>query len=242
MMFFLYITTTALAEEVKVAVAANFIAPMEEISREFTKDTGYDVQLTSGASGKFYSQIKNGAPFQILLSADQDKPIALANEGLGVQGTRFTYAIGKLVLWSANSSLIDRHAAVLTSDKFHKIAIANPQLAPYGAAAIETLSALKLLSKIEPKMVIGESIGQTYQFVSSGNAELGFIALSQITKSNKIISGSAWVVPEKYYTPIRQDAILLTAGKDSIPARQLLLFLQSPKAKTIIRSYGYSIN
>lgn len=237
-----FISSTCLADEIKVAVAANFASPMEEIAREFTKRTGHDVSLSNGASGKFYAQIKNGAPFQILLSADQEKPAALESEGLAVQGTRYTYAIGKLALWSAHPSLIDAKGKVLESARFNRLALANPKVAPYGEAAIEALTALNLKNQLELKFVTGENIGQTYQFVDSGNAELGFVALSQITRDNKLVKGSMWQVPDKLYTPIRQDAVLLVNGKDSAAARQLLAFLRSETAIRIIKSYGYGVN
>lgn len=231
----------AQADEVQVAVAANFVTPLEEISTAFYKATGHQLKVSSGASGKFYAQIKNGAPFQVFLSADEEKPIQLEKDGLAVIGTRFTYAIGKLVLWSANSTIVDAKGQVLNSGTFNKLAIANPKLAPYGEAAIETLTALKLKDKLEPKFVMGENISQTYQFVVSGNAELGFVALSQVTKNNRLTSGSGWIVPEKLYSPIKQDAVLLTTGKDNEAARQLMAFLKSERALEIIRSYGYGV-
>lgn len=230
------------AEEIKVAVAANFAAPMEEIAKAFTKRTGHEISLSNGASGKFYAQIKNGAPFQILLSADQEKPAALESEGFAVQGTRYTYAVGKLALWSANSSFVDTKGKVLERNRFNKLAIANPKIAPYGEAAIETLRALKLMTLLENKLVVGENIGQTYQFVESGNAEIGFVALSQIAKNNKLISGSMWLIPENLYAPIKQDAVLLISGKNSTASRELLVFLKSDTAMRIIKSYGYGVN
>lgn len=231
-----------MADDVNVAIAANFAAPMEEIAQAFHKTTGHQLKISTGASGKFYAQIRNGAPFQVFLSADEEKPAQLEKEGLAVQGSRFTYAIGKLVLWSANPNMVDVKAKVLESNRFNKIAIANPKTAPYGEAAIETLTALNLMPQLEPKFVMGENIGQTYQFVDSGNAELGFIALSQVTKNNQLSSGSLWLVPEQLYAPIRQDAVLLVKGQDSSAARQLMAFLKSDAARRIIKSYGYGIN
>ena len=231
----------ALADDVPVAVAANFAAPMEEIAQAFNKATGHQLKIATGASGKFYAQIRNGAPFQVFLSADQEKPEQLEKDGLAVQGSRFTYAIGKLVLWSADPKLVDNQGKVLESGQFNKIAIANPKLAPYGEAAIETLAALKLKTRLEPKFVMGENISQTHQFVASGNAELGFVALSQVSRNNQLTSGSMWRVPEKYYAPIKQDAILLVTGKDSAAARQLLAFLKSEPALRIIQSFGYGV-
>ena len=232
----------ALADDINVAVAANFAAPMEEIAQAFNKATGHQLKISAGASGKFYAQIRNGAPFQVFLSADDEKPARLEKDGLAVPGSRFTYAIGKLVLWSANPNLVDANGKILESYRFNKLAIANPKTAPYGAAAIETLSALKLKSRLEPKFVMGENISQTYQFVDSGNAQIGFIALSQVTRNNQLRSGSLWLVPEQLYAPIRQDAVLLVAGQDSVAARQLLFFLKSDTALRIIKSYGYGID
>ena len=232
---------SAKADEVQVAVAANFSAPIEEIAIAFNKATGHQLKISTGASGKFYAQIKNGAPFQVFLSADEEKPAQLEKDGLAVQGSRFTYAIGKLVLWSADSAVVDVKGKVLERNQFNKIAIANPKTAPYGEAAMETLAALNLKSLIEPKIVMGENISQTYQFVATGNASIGFVALSQITKDNKLTGGSAWVVPEKLYSPINQDAVLLVNGKDSAAARQLLTFLKGDEALKVIKSYGYGV-
>jgi molybdate transport system substrate-binding protein len=231
-----------LADEVQVAVAANFTAPIDEIGKAFNKATGHQLKVSTGASGKFYAQIKNGAPFQVFLSADEEKPAQLEKDGLAVQGSRFTYAIGKLVLWSADPAVVDAKGQVLVKNQFNKLAIANPKTAPYGEAAMEALGALNLKSLLEPKMVMGENISQTYQFVATGNAEIGFVALSQVTKENKITSGSAWVVPEKLYSPIRQDAVLLVNGKDSAAARQFLIFLKGAEATKVIKSYGYGVN
>ena len=231
----------AMAAEVNVAVAANFTAPMKQIVAEFEKETGHKAVLSFGASGKFYAQIKNGAPFQLLLSADDEKPIQLVKDGLGVADSRFTYAIGTLVLWSPKAGFVDAKGDVLSKGLYNKLAIANPKLAPYGVAAMEVLTKQGLLSAITPKFVQGENISQTFQFVSTGNAELGFIALSQVMKDGKITSGSAWIVPGKRHTPIRQDAVLLSNGKDNAAARALLGYLKSEKAKKIIRTYGYEI-
>jgi molybdate transport system substrate-binding protein len=176
----LFAAHAALADEVQVAVAANFTTPMQRIAAEFEKDTGHKAQLSFGATGKFYAQIKNGAPFQVLLSADDETPAKLVGEGLAVQGSRFTYAIGKLVLWSAKPGYVDDKGEVLKKGQFHKLALANPKLAPYGAAAMEVLGKLGVLGAVQPKFVLGENIAQTWQFVGTGNAELGFVALSQV--------------------------------------------------------------
>lgn len=231
----------AMAAEVNVAVAANFTAPMKQIVAEFEKETGHKAVLSFGSSGKFYAQIKNGAPFQLLLSADDEKPIQLVKDGLGVGDSRFTYAVGTLVLWSPKAGFVDAKGDVLGKGLYNKLAIANPKLAPYGVAAMEVLTKQGLLSAVTPKFVQGENISQTFQFVSSGNAELGFIALSQVMKDGKITSGSAWIVPGRLHTPIRQDAVLLSSGKDNAAARALLGYLKSDKAKKIIRAYGYEI-
>lgn len=230
-----------LADDVQVAVAANFNAPIEEIGKAFNKATGHQLKVSTGSSGKFYAQIKNGAPFQVFLSADEEKPALLEKDGLAVQGSRFTYAIGKLVLWSADPAVVDAKGQILMKNQFNKLAIANPKTAPYGEAAMETLGALKIKSLLEPKLVMGENIGQTYQFVATGNAEIGFVALSQVTRENKITSGSAWVVPEKLYSPIKQDAVLLVNGKDSPAARLLMTFLRSEDTLNVIKSYGYGV-
>ncbi len=231
----------AMAAEVNVAVAANFTAPMKQIAAEFLKDTGHSATLAFGSSGKFYAQIKNGAPFQLFFSADDNKPAQLEKDGLTVADSRFTYAVGTLVLWSAKPGLVDPRGEVLSKGSFNKIAIANPKLAPYGTAAIEVLTKQGMLTTLQPKFVQGENIAQTFQFVSTGNAELGFVALSQVMKNGKITTGSAWVVPGKLHSPIRQDAVLLATGKDNAAAKALMVYLKTEKAKAIIRSYGYEI-
>ena len=237
----LLLSATSHAAEVSVAVAANFTAPMNAIAAEFTKDTGHIAKPAFGATGKFYAQIKNGAPFQMLLSADDETPAKLVQEGLAESGSRFTYAIGTLVLWSAQPGFIDAKAEVLKKGHFNKLALANPKLAPYGKAAVEVLTGMGLLDALTPKFVQGENIAQTFQFASTGNAELGFVALSQVMKDGKIGSGSAWLVPAKLHTPIRQDAVILAAGKGNTAAEALMKYLKSDKAKVIIKSYGYEI-
>jgi molybdate transport system substrate-binding protein len=231
----------AQAEELQVAVASNFTEPMKAIAAEFEKDTGHRVKLSSGATSKFYAQIKNGAPYHLLLSADDTTPEKLEIEGLALPGTRTTYAIGTLVLWSTKTDLVDLGAAILAKGKFTHLAIANPKLAPYGAAALETLDNLGRTAELQPKLVYGENIAQTYQFISSGNAELGFVALSQIMKQGRIEKGSAWIVPDHLYSPIRQDAVILASGRDNPAAEALLRYLKTPKAAAIIRSFGYKL-
>ncbi len=231
----------ARADEVLVAVAANFTAPMKAITAEFEKATGHKVHLSFGASGKFYAQIKNGAPFQVLLSADEAIPVKLEQEGLTVPGSRFTYAVGTLVLWSARPDFVDDKGAVLSQGAFSHLSVANPKLAPYGAAAMETLDKLGLATTLQAKFVVGENIAQTYQFVTSGNAELGFVALSQVMKDGRIAGGSAWIVPVGMHRPIRQDAVILASGRENAAAAALLRFLREPGAVAIIRSYGYRL-
>lgn len=229
------------AGEVTVAVAANFTAPMQKIAKAFEQDTGHKAQLAFGATGKFYAQIKNGAPFGVLLSADDETPARLEKEGLAVAGTRFTYASGRLALWSKQANLVDDKGDVLRSSRFEKLAIADPKLAPYGAAAMEVIQKLGVQANVTRRLVQGESIGQTYQFVSTENAQLGFVALSQISVDGRISQGSAWVVPPSMHTPLKQDAVLLIAGKDNAAAHALLKYLQGETAKTVIQSYGYAL-
>lgn len=229
------------AAEVSVAVAANFAAPMQRLAATFEKDTGHKATVAIGSTGKFYAQIKNGAPFQVLLSADDDTPARLEREGLGVAGTRFTYAIGRLVLWSRQPGLVDDKGDVLRSGKFERIALADPKLAPYGAAAVQVLMGRGLMSSLAPKFVQGENIAQTYQFVATGNAELGFVAMAQVYADGKLTQGSAWMVPASLHTPIRQDAVLLNAGKGNTAAAALMAYLRTDKARAIIRSFGYEL-
>lgn len=231
----------AQADEVSVAVAANFTAPMQKIAAEFEKDTGHKVATSFGATGKFYAQIKNGAPFEVLLAADDDTPARLVKENAALAGSQFTYAIGKLVLWSAKPAVVDGAGEVLKHAGFTHLAMANPKLAPYGAAAVETMKAMGVYDNLQPKIVTGDSIAQTYQFISSGNAVLGFVALSQVLKDGKI-DGSAWVVPAKLYTPIRQDAVILNKGKGKPAAEALLKYLKGDKAKAVIQSFGYELS
>ena len=232
---------SAHADEVQVAVAANFTAPMQQIAAGFEKVTGHKAALSFGATGKFYAQIVNGAPFEVFLAADDETPARLEKEGHAVAGSRFTYAIGKLVLWSANPDLVDAKGDVLKTGSFKHIALANPKTAPYGAAAIEAMTKLGVLARLEPFFVQGENISQAHQFISTGAAELGFIALSQVFKEGKVTGGSMWAVPASLYQPILQDAVLLAKGKDKAAAAALLSYLKGEKARAIIRSYGYEL-
>ncbi|QMV74510.1 molybdate ABC transporter substrate-binding protein [Comamonas piscis] len=237
---FAALAASAHADEVSVAVAANFTAPMQKIAVEFEKDSGHKAVLSFGATGKFYAQINNGAPFGILLAADDTTPAKLAQEGKAVADSRFTYAIGQLVLWSKQAGYVDDKGAVLKTGDYRHIAIANPKLAPYGLAAMETLKNLGLTDQVTPKVVQGENIGQTYQFAASGNAQLGFVALSQVMEDGKLREGSAWIVPSSMHEPIRQDAIILNTAKDSAAAKALMDYLKGDKARAIIKSYGYA--
>lgn len=240
-LFALCATQFAHADEVQVAVAANFSAPMKVIAAQFERDTGHKVQASYGATGKFYAQIQNGAPFEILLAADDETPAKLEKEGAAVAGTRFTYAIGKLVLWSAQPGLVDAKGEVLARGNFAHLALANPKLAPYGAAAVEVLNKLKLHDALAPKFVQGENIAQTHQFVVSGAASLGFVAMSQVFEGGKLKSGSAWLIPGTMHAPIRQDALMLARGKGKLAAEAFIAFLKSGKAQAVIRSYGYDL-
>ncbi len=234
-------TQFANADQVQVAVAANFTAPMKVIAAQFERDTGHKVQASYGATGKFYAQIQNGAPFEILLAADDETPAKLEKEGAAVAGTRFTYAIGKLVLWSAQPGLVDAKGEVLAHGNFAHLALANPKLAPYGAAAVEVLNKLKLQDALAPKFVQGENIAQTHQFVVSGAASLGFVAMSQVFEGGKLKSGSAWLIPGAMHAPIRQDALMLPRGKGKLAAEAFMAYLKSGKTQAVIRSYGYDL-
>ena len=229
------------AETTIVAVAANFTKPMTDIADVFEKTTGHSAKLAFGSSGKFVAQIKNGAPFEVFLAADDKNPTVLQKEGFAVANSNFTYSIGKLVLWSATANLVDNQGEILSKGGFKHIAFADPKLAPYGVAATEVLKNQNLLDKLKPLFVQGENINQTYQFISTGNAELGFVALSQVMDNGKITSGSAWIIPETLYTPIHQDAVLLKKGEANPAALALLQFLKSPEAKAIISKYGYGL-
>jgi molybdate transport system substrate-binding protein len=235
------VTVSATADEVRVAVAANFTAPMQRIAAQFEKDTGHKAIVTFGATGKFYAHIKNGAPFDVFLSADTETPARLEKEGDAVAGSRFTYAIGKLVLWSAKSGVVDDKGEVLGKGNFEHISIANPRLAPYGAAAIEAITALGLLDRLQPKFVMAENIAQAFQFAYTGNAPLGFVAMSQVFEDGKLKSGSVWIVPGKLYNPIRQDAIVLNKAKGNPAADALIKYLQSDEARSVIKSFGYAL-
>jgi molybdate transport system substrate-binding protein len=229
------------AEEISVAVAANFTAPAKEIAAGFEKETGHNVTLAFGSTGAFYAQIRNGAPFEVLLSADDETPAKLVHEGAALAASRFTYATGRLVLWSAKPGYVDDKGDVLKKGDFKRLSIANPKVAPYGAAAMEVLNALKLLEAVQARLVQGQNIAQTHQFVATGNAELGFVALAQVMKEGRIAEGSGWVVPSSLHQPIRQDAVILDKGKGKAAADAWIRYLKSDKARAIIKSYGYEI-
>lgn len=229
------------AAETQVAVAANFAEPIKAVAAVLEKTTGHTLRITVGATGGLYAQIKNGAPFDVLLAADTRTPEQLEADGLAQSGSRFTYATGKLVLWSADPARVDARGAVLKGDGFRKLAIANPKTAPYGAAAVEVINKLGLSAALTPKLVQGESIGQTYNFAFTGNAEIAFVAMSQVLDGGRLKSGSMWVVPQNLYAPIRQDAVLLKRAANNEAAQALMKLLQSPNIKDLIRSYGYDI-
>ena len=229
--------TSAFAGSTNVAVAANFTEPVKEIAAVFKAKTGHELVLSFGASGQFYTQITQDAPFEVFLSADSARPKKLAEEGLGVKDSVFTYAIGKLVLWSKSPGVVTGEDT-LKQAKFAKVSICNPAAAPYGAAAVETMQALKVDAELKPKLVEGANITQAYQFVQTGNAEVGFVALSQVIGDKE---GSRWLVPQKLYKPITQDAVLLKKGETNAAAKAFVDFLKGPKARAIIEKYGYEV-
>ena len=228
----------ARAAETQVAVAANFTEPAKEIAEAFRAATGHTAVLSFGASGQFYAQIAHGAPFEVFLSADAERPAKAEQDGLGVRGTRVTYAIGRLVLFSKTPGLVDPAGAVLAGGRFDKLAIADPTTAPYGVAAVQTLRKLRLYDRLRPKLIMGGSLNQTYQFVESGAAELGFVALSQVIN---VQGGSRWPVPASDHEPIVQQAVLLQPGRTNAAAKAFLAFLRSPAAVAIVRAYGYEV-
>ena len=228
----------ATAAQTNVAVAANFTEAAKEIAAAFKAKTGDDAVLSFGATGQLYTQITQAAPFEILLSADDERPRKAVADGLAVAGSPFTYAIGKLVLWSKSPGLV-KGEDTLKDATFSKLSICNPQAAPYGEAAVETMRSLKLEDALKPKLVMGANISQAFQFVDSGNAELGFVALSQLTGKSE---GSRWLVPQELYKPIRQDAVLLNKGANNPAAVGFLQFLKGPEAHAIIEKYGYAFS
>jgi molybdate transport system substrate-binding protein len=232
-----FVAGPASAAQVNVAVAANFTEPAKEIAASFKQKTGHEAVLSFGASGQFYNQIVQDAPFGIMLSADDGRPKKLVSDGLGVADSRFTYAVGKLVLWSKTADLV-KGEATLKSGSFAKVSIANPTAAPYGAAAVETMKSLGVYDALQAKIVQGNSIAQAFQFVDTGNAELGFVALSQLAGNS---SGSRWLVPQNLYKPILQDAVLLKKGADNAAATAFMAYLKGPEARAVIEKYGYGL-
>lgn len=229
------------AGEVKVAVASNFYKPMLQLAAEFEQATGNKVTLSAGSTGALYAQIKNGAPFELFLAADQRRPEALESEQLAINGSRFTYAQGQLAFWSKQSGYNTQQDFINAVSSVEHIAIASPKNAPYGAAAIDTMEKLGVYEKAKSKIVEGNNIGQTYQYVSSASVACGFVALSQVYQNGKITEGSAWLVPDSLHRPLKQDAVLLKQGEGNAVAQSLLAFLQSEAAKQTIRSFGYKI-
>jgi molybdate transport system substrate-binding protein len=234
----LFLPSYALADTIRVAVASNFSEPIKAIAARYESHTGHRLLLVFGSTGKHYAQIKNGAPFELFLAADTSRPQLLEKQRIAIDGSRFTYARGRLVLWSPSNNYVDNKGIVLDSGEYRHLAIANPKLAPYGKAAQEVLESRGLWENLQRRMVRGESIGQTYQFVRSGNAELGFVAYSQINRPNHITTGSYWVIPQTLYKPIEQQAVLL---KENIVARDFMSFLQTQEVKTLIKRYGYGV-
>lgn len=235
-------TINASAAEINVAVAANFSAPMKEIGVIYEKESGNKLLVSYGGSGTFYTQIKNGAPYQIFFSADQNTPKKLAEESFGIKDTVHTYAVGKLILWSARPDFVQNNKDFLLSKKIRRIAIADPRLAPYGLAAYQTLTKWDILDAVKSKLVTGDNVGKAFQYAKTENAQVGFIALSQVQKEGKLISGSGWVIPSDLYEPIKQDYIVLNSGKNNKTVDDFLKFMNnSQKVKAIIQSYGYSL-
>lgn len=241
LMLTVLVHASAFAAEAQVAVAANFAEPIKAIGAVLERTTGHTIKVTLGATGKLYAQIKNGAPFDVLLSADTATPEKLEKEGLGQPASRFTYATGKLVLWSTDAKRVDAKGEVLKAANLGKVSYANPKVAPYGAATVQVIDKLGLTAALTPKLVQGESIGQAFTFASTGNADVGFVALSQVLEGGKLKSGSMWVVPQNLYDPIRQDAVVMQKSASNEAAQALMNLLKSPNIKDLIRSYGYAL-
>lgn len=233
---FLLMSAETFAEQLRVAVASNFIPPARALGELYEKQTGHKVTLIPGSTGKHYAQIVQGAPFQVFLAADAERPQLLEARGLTLAGSRFTYARGRLVLWSPRADLVDSEGEILAQDEFRHLALANPRLAPYGEAAQAVLEAHGLWQPLQGKLVRGESIGQTYQFVASGNAELGFVAYSQVYMPGQSFEGSVWKIPADLYPPIEQQAVLL---EDTEAARGFLELVASAEGRKLIREFGY---
>lgn len=242
MFFFQILLSPAVAEEIRAAVATNFLATFKQIATQFEQDTGHVVVISPGSSGKLYAQIQNGAPFDIFFSADGHRPKLLEREGLAVKGSRFTYAIGRLTLWSPDPKLVNEDGKfVLSNLNFEHLAIANPKTAPYGQAVVQTIKALGLWEQVKDRLVQGENIGQTFQFVFSQNAQLGFVALSQVLDPKINGTGSRWDVPEDFHNPLQQQVVLLIKGRTNEAARAFLSYVKEPKAQEIIKRFRYGL-
>ena len=235
------VSLPAQAGEVSVAVASNFSAALDQIIRKFESASGHHVLVSSGSTGKLYAQVVNGAPFDIFLSADSERPILMESEKLAVAGSRYTYAIGRLVLWSPKTGLVDGNGRILRQGQFQHLAMANPKTAPYGTAAMQTLESMGLMKSLQTRVVQGGDIAQTYQFVATGNAELGFVSLAQIKAADQKSQGSYWLVPQSLHKPIAQQAVLLEKGRNNSAARDFLVFLKGNEARAIIETNGYAI-
>lgn len=242
-MFFFYVClATAMAEEVRVAVASNFLSTLNEIITHFEKDTGHTVLVSAGSSGKLYAQIKHGAPFELFFSADVNRPKLLEEEGLAVQGSRFTYSVGRLTLWSPDPDMVKGEGKiVLAHGTFEHLAIANPKTAPYGLAAEQTLKKLGFWESLKHRLVRGENIGQTFQFVFSKNAQLGFVSLSQVLDPKINGRGSRWDVPATFHDPLEQEAVLLMTGQHHAAAQAFLEYVKGGTSRAIIERFGYGV-
>lgn len=240
-LLFSLVNTPVVAAEVSAAVAANFAVPMERIAALFHKENGHTVKLSLGASGKLYTQIKGGAPFDVFLSADEELPKRLLQEGQAVTGTRFVYATGRLVLWSVQPGLVDEKGAVLNSGKFERLAYANPVVSPYGIATREALTKLTMWNAMQKKLKKGDDVTQAYQLGANESADMAFVALSQVMRDGKVATGSWWLVPAELHNPIRQSAVLLSGSKEEAAAQALLAFMKSEKAKAVMRGFGYEL-
>ncbi|MGE3608292.1 MAG: molybdate ABC transporter substrate-binding protein [Bacteriovoracaceae bacterium] len=240
LIFLFFLFSNTYASEFHIAVASNFSAPMEVLMKVFSEKTGHKVLTSYGSTAKLYAQILNDAPFEVFLSADKTHALKLIEEKRAIEKTKYTYAVGKIILWSPTAGAIDPNGEILSKKNFKHLSLANPKLAPYGEAARQVLEKKNLWKALDQKIILGESIAQAFQFVSSGNAELGFVAYSQIIKDGKT-QGSYWMIPQTLYSPLYQEAVLLKKGEHSVAAKEFLSFLQSEKAKTIIKKFGYEM-
>lgn len=238
----LFLAGPAAGEQAVVAVAANFSEVAERLAKDFERASGHKLTFVAGSTGKLYAQIYNGAPFDVFLAADQESTARLEKDGLAAAGSRFTYATGRLTLWSREPGRIGRDgAATLRQGSFRRLAIANPALAPYGAGAQQTLESLGLWERLQDRIVMGQTISQAHTLVASGNAEIGFVALSSVLSPRNDIEGSRWDVPAALHKPIRQDAVLLARGAGNAAARGFLDFLRGKQAKALMQAYGYGV-